>query len=101
MRRSCSRVLFAQATRSYCQTESIVPGSPAAQLNAMIARFEPAIQRVVQQARTKLRKRLPAALELVYDNYNALAIGYGSSEEKSDAVLYRAVSLLPGWLVFV
>ena len=49
----------------------IEPTSPAAQLNAMIARFDPAIQRVVRQARTKLRKRLPAAVELVYDNYNA------------------------------
>jgi hypothetical protein len=68
-----------------------MPGSPAAQLNDMIARFDPAIQRVVRQARTKLRKRLPAALELVYDNYNALAIGYGSSEKRGDWIVSLAV----------
>ena len=68
-----------------------MPGSPAAQLKDMIARFDPAIQRVVQQARTKLRKRLPAAVELVYDNYNALAIGYGSSEKRGDWIVSLAV----------
>ena len=68
-----------------------MPGSPAAQLNDMIARFDPAIQRVVRQARKKLRKRLPAALELVYDNYNALAIGYGSSEKRGDWIVSLAV----------
>jgi hypothetical protein len=65
--------------------------SPVAQLNTMIARFDPAIQRIVQQARTKLRKRLPAAVELVYDNYNALAIGYGSSEKRGDLIVSLAV----------
>jgi hypothetical protein len=69
----------------------MAPASPAAQLNAMIARFDPAIQKVVRQARTKLRKRLPAAIELVYDNYNALAIGYGSSEKRGDWIVSLAV----------
>jgi len=69
----------------------MVPASPAAQLNAMIARFDPAIQKVVRQARTRLRKRLPAAIELVYDNYNALAIGYGSSEKRDDWIVSLAV----------
>ncbi len=57
----------------------------------MIARFDPAIQRIVRQARKKLRKRLPAAVELVYDNYNALAIGYGSSEKRDDWIVSLAV----------
>ena len=65
--------------------------SPAAQLNTMIARFDPAIQKVVRQSRTRLRKRLPTAVELVYDNYNALAIGYGSSEKKGDLIVSLAV----------
>ena len=69
----------------------MTPAAPASQLNAMIARFDPAIQKVVRQARTKLRKRLPAAVEVVYDNYNALAIGYGSSEKKGDLIVSLAV----------
>jgi hypothetical protein len=66
-------------------------GSPSKQLNAMIDRFDPAIQKVVRAARTKLRKRLPAAVELVYDNYNALAIGFGSSEKRGDWIVSLAV----------
>jgi hypothetical protein len=47
------------------------------QLAGFIARFDPAIGRVVRSARTILRQRFPTAVELVYDNYNALAIGRG------------------------
>lgn len=68
-----------------------MPVSPSTQLNALIARFDPAIQTLVRQARTKLRKRLPTAVELVYDNYNALAIGYGSSEKRGDWIVSLAV----------
>ena len=57
----------------------------------MIDRFDPAIQKIVRAARTKLRKRLPAAVELVYDNYNALAIGYASTERRGDWILSLAV----------
>jgi hypothetical protein len=65
--------------------------SPTAQLTAMIGRFDPAIQKVVRAARTKLRKRLPTAVELVYDNYNALAIAFASSERRGDWILSLAV----------
>lgn len=33
-----------------------------------------------------MRKRLPRFLELVYDNYNALVVGYGPNERASDAL---------------
>lgn len=65
--------------------------SPSTQLNALIERFDPAIQKVVRKARTKLRKRMPAAVEMVYDNYNALAIGFASSEKKGDLIVSLAV----------
>jgi hypothetical protein len=66
-------------------------GSPAKQLDAMIGRFDPAVQTLVRAARAKLRKRLPAAVELVYDNYNALAIGFASSEKRGDWIVSLAV----------
>jgi len=69
----------------------VTTDSPATQLNAMIGRFDPAVQKLVRAARSKLRKRLPAAVELVYDNYNALAIGYGSSERRGDWIVSLAV----------
>ena len=65
--------------------------SPAKQLHTFIGRFDPAIQKVVREARAKLRRRLPTAIELVYDNYNALAIGFASSERASDAIVSLAV----------
>jgi len=67
------------------------PSSPAGQLDTFIRRFDPAIRRLVRGARTKLRRRLPTAIELVYDNYNALAIGFASSERMSDTIVSLAV----------
>lgn len=65
--------------------------SPAAQLNTFLGRFDPAIRTLVRQARTKLRKRMPTATELLYDNYNALAIAFASSERPRDAIVSLAV----------
>ena len=65
--------------------------SPTAQLKTCLDRFDPAIQQIVREARAKLRRRLPTAVELVYDNYNALAIGFASSERGSDAIVSLAV----------
>jgi len=66
--------------------------SPAKQLAGFIAKFDPAIAKLVRAARATLRKRLPTAIELVYDNYNFLAIGYCSSERTSDCLLSLAAS---------
>jgi len=48
--------------------------STAQQLAGFIDKFDPAIAKLTRSARAVLRKRLPTAVELVYDNYNALAI---------------------------
>lgn len=65
--------------------------SPAQQLAAFIAKFDPAIGRLVRAARSALRQRLPTAIELVYDNYNALAIGFATTERTSDVIVSLAV----------
>ncbi|HUI42282.1 MAG TPA: DUF1801 domain-containing protein [Terriglobia bacterium] len=65
--------------------------SPARQLAGFIAKFDPAIAAHVRAARAALRKRLPTAVELVYDNYNALAIGFGSTERVADVIVSLAV----------
>jgi hypothetical protein len=65
--------------------------SPAKQVAGFIARFEPSLARLVRAARAALRKRFPTAIELVYDNYNALAIGFASTERMSDIVVSLAV----------
>jgi Domain of unknown function (DU1801) len=61
--------------------------TPARQLEGFIAKFEPAHQRLIRAVRKELRKRLPGAYELVYDNYNFFVIGYGPTERPSDAIL--------------
>src|SRR3954447_6967051 len=75
-----------------------VQESPAKQVAGFVAKFDPAVAKLVRSARSVLRKRFPTAIELVYDNYNALAIGYSTTERTSDvlfslAVFPRGVSL--------
>lgn len=65
--------------------------SPATQVAGFIARFDPAIAKLVRASRSIIRRRYPTAIELVYDNYNALAIGYGPTERTSDAFFSLAV----------
>jgi hypothetical protein len=43
-----------------------------------------------------LRKKLPGAIEIVYDNYNALAIGFGPSDKSSEAIF--SIAVFPRWV---
>ena len=61
------------------------------ELVALLARFDPAIRTLVREARATLRRRMPTASELVYDNARALAIGFASSERTSDTIVSLAV----------
>jgi hypothetical protein len=65
--------------------------SPARQLATALEKFDPAVARVVREACPILRRRFATAVELVYDNYNALAIGWGATERASDVVVSLAV----------
>ena len=60
------------------------------QLETFIDKFDPAMQVRIRAARTAMRKRLPTAFELVYDNYNFFVIGYGPTERPSDAMVSLA-----------
>jgi hypothetical protein len=44
-----------------------------------------------KKALAKMRKLVPGATEMVYDNYNALVIGFGPSEKASLAVFSLAL----------
>ena len=68
-------------------TPSRRPATPEAQLRAFIAKFSPADQRRIRAVRTAIRKRLPTANELVWDNYNFLVIGYSPNDRPLDSVL--------------
>ena len=66
------------------------------QLEMFLARFDPAVAELAQGARAKLQKRLPGAVELVYDNYQALVVGYGPDENSSHAPL--SIAIYPRWI---
>jgi hypothetical protein len=68
------------------RSKAASPESPAKQVAGFIAKFDPAIAKLVRSLRKALRKRLPTAVELVYDNYNALAIGWGPNERTSEVI---------------
>ena len=65
--------------------------SPAKQVEGFISKFDPAVAKLARLARRAMRKRFPTAVELVYDNYNALAMGFGSTERTSDVIISVAV----------
>lgn len=71
---------------------STVPDMSADErLAAFLARFTPEIAARAAGVLARMRARLPGAVELVYDNYNALVIGFGPTERPSDAPLSIAV----------
>ena len=56
-------------------------------LEDFIGKFNEADQLLIRAVRRGMRKRLPTAHELVYDNYNFFVIGYSPTERPSDAIL--------------
>jgi hypothetical protein len=62
------------------------------ELAGFIDKFDPKNQSLIRGCRAILRKRLPHAYELVYDNYNFFVIGYCSSERPSDCIVSIAAS---------
>src|SRR5258708_3550755 len=67
--------------------------TPQAQLNGFLAKYSPGMIKLAKALLAKMRARLPGAVQLVYDNYNALVIGFGPTEKPSEAIL--SIALLP------
>ena len=66
------------------------------QIEGFIGKFSDEVAAQIRAARAEMRRRLPGAVELVYDNYNALAIGYGASEKVGDVVF--SLACFPRWV---
>jgi len=62
------------------------------QLAGFIDKFEPKHRSLIRSVRRALRKRLPTANEIVYDNYNFFVIGYGPTERPSDCIVSIAAA---------
>ena len=66
------------------------------QLNGFIDKYSPAVAREGRAALRRLRRFAPGAVELVYDNYNWLVVGFGPNERASEAVF--SLVFAPRWL---
>ena len=69
---------------------------PDRQVADFIAKFSPDVARVAKIARATIRRLLPRAFELVYDNYNALALAFGPTERTSEVIL--SIAVYPRWV---
>src|SRR5277367_1168591 len=84
------------ASKKPAKAESNVARSAEKQLDEFLAKFTPEVEETARQALRKVRARFPGAIELVYDNYNALAIGFSPTERASDAIF--SIALYPRWV---
>src|SRR6202049_4414332 len=62
------------------------------QLEIFIDKFDSKNAALIRFARKTLRKRLPTANELVYDNYNFFVIGYCSTDRPPDCIVSIAAA---------
>jgi hypothetical protein len=66
------------------------------QLDGFIEKFTPEVAALTRAVLAKAKARMPGATIIVYDNYNALALGFGRSEKAGEAILSLAV--MPRWV---
>lgn len=69
---------------------------PEGQLEGFIGKYTPEIGATARAALASLRKLVPGACVLVYDNYNALAVALSPTERASDVVV--SLALYPRWV---
>lgn len=65
------------------------------QLDSFLKKYSPELEKLGRSAISHLRKRLPGAFCLVYDNYNALAVGFGPTAKPS--ALPISIAFYPRW----
>jgi len=85
-------------TKSPSRTKKPSPELPQAdaerQLDSFLAKYSPDVEAFARRALAKMRKLAPGAIEMVYDNFNWLVIGFSPSERPSEAIF--SLVLPPG-----
>jgi len=66
------------------------------QFQTFLDRFEPALAARAAAILDRLRAQLRGATEIVYDNFNALVVGFGPSEKASQAIV--SIAVYPRWV---
>jgi hypothetical protein len=67
-----------------------------AQLDGFLDKYSPKVAAEARALLAGLKTRLSGAHILVYDNYNALAIGFGAGDRVRDIIL--SIALYPRWI---
>jgi hypothetical protein len=64
---------------------------PEKQLAGFMARFTPEVAALGKAVLARMRARFPGAIQMVYDNYNFLVVGFGPTERASEAIFSIAL----------
>ncbi len=67
-----------------------------AQLSGFTDRYTPQVAADARCALAFLSRRLPTATRLVYDNYNALVVAFGTTDKVGNIIL--SIALYPRWV---
>jgi hypothetical protein len=67
----------------------------AAQLDSFIDKYTPEMAALTRVLLARLQARVPGATIMVYDNYNALAIGFAAADRVKDVVI--SIAIYPKW----
>lgn len=82
----------ATTKRGTTRKATVVFLSPKQQIDALISKVASKNQSLFRAARTAMRKRFPAANELVYDYPHSLVVGYSPSEHGVESVVALSAS---------
>jgi len=66
------------------------------QLEEFIGRYSPGVAADARHALAVLSRQFPTATRIVYDNYNALAVGFSASDRAGEAIL--SITLYPKYV---
>ena len=81
-------------TRASSHSLAGAPADAKRQLDSFLAKYDPKVEAFARRALAKMRKLVPGAIEMVYDNYNWLVIGFSPTERPSEAIF--SIVLPPG-----
>src|SRR5580692_1789299 len=76
-------------SKSRIGTKASADASPAEaerQLESFLKKYDPEVAAFARRTLAKMRKLVPGAVEMVYDNYNWLVIGFSPTERPSEAI---------------
>src|SRR5215467_14801338 len=73
-----------------------MPDDARSQLAGFMAKYTPEIAREGRGAVARLRRLVLHAIQMVYDNYNGLVVGFSPTDRPSEAVV--SILMQPAWI---